>query len=344
MNKNLSEYQKNLNEYNKKLVQIKGQREKLSRKINDWKELSGQSLADEQKDTGSILDGHVLRDFSKQTYQLNKKKDNYQDVSGMKKASLMDFDRLTQLQADNLEDNLGQFNQIESDVNTKSRLAQLNQEHHEKKNKTVKALLGFSILALGFILLVASWKAGMINFLTFTAIFVAGLSAYMLYLVYSLNLFKTQTFAKAAMTDFEVLAKDVKNGVQIVRGEVAKGIFGAGGSVCPECPSGKKNQSKRPSLPIDDVDGGIVRNENAVWFTTNSAPPQKILPMEDSDIEEQVPRKMPGPKFNIRPNSCLLDWKKKKATGMPKPSYSDTSLGECIPWQFHGAARNQEPI
>lgn len=342
-NTKLNDYQKNLAEYNKTLAEIKGQRDQLSQKINDWKELSGQSLANEQKQTVNTLNGRVLRDFSKQTFQLNKQKNNYHDVSGMKKASLIDFDRVTQLQSDNLNNNLGQFHRIESDVNTKSRLAELNQEEHEKKNKTVKALLGFGVLALSFILLVASWRAEMINFLTFSAIFVAGMGAYLIYLVYYLNLFRAQTITKAAIADFEVLAEDVKNGVQIVRGDIARGIFG-NSPVCPECPSGKKSGSKKPSLPIDDMDGGIVRNDNAVWFSTNSAPPQKILPMDDSNIEEQIPRDMPGPKFDIRPNSCLLDWKKKKATGMPKPSYSDTSLGECIPWQFHGAARNQESI
>ena len=335
-----TEYQKNLNKYNKMISELKDNRAKISQKINNWNTSQGNTIADSQLDYQNKIGVGLFKKMMDSVSGLTTKGSNIDDVYGLKKTTIDDINRVTDLQGDELDLNLGTFRGIESDISTRSRLVELNQDAYLRKEKNITALKTFFILALIDILLLASWRTSRINGFTFTWSILGGLITYSIYLIWYLNIFGVKSFSEAAIQDFEILADDVKNGVKIVRGDIARGIFGQlPDANCPTCPSNGKSVQIIPSNGGNKEDE-IIKNDNAFWYYDGSLVPEKIVPMDSSMIDRQVQRgKIPKPRWEVRPNSCLLDWKKKRNTDLPKPSYSDTETGECIPWRFTGGSR-----
>ncbi len=323
-----------LSQYQILLNKLKGQRDSISQKIQSWSNLAGNTT---NSDTPDSLNNLTLRNASTSLHHLQQNLGDLSQISDLKKTGLTDVDKIFHLQNNQLNQNLHNFSQTQNDINTRSRLAQINQDSFIQKSKTTHALSVFAFLALGFILLISSWKAGLISFLTTSWIFIVAMSLYLAYLIYWLNLFKAQTITKAAITDFDILARDVKNGVFVLRGDINNALFGKQ-IPCPTCPPTNSTTNSNPPsnlLPSNDPDGAIIHNDNTTWFTTSASPPQKIVPLDDSMIDWEVKPngQIPSPTWDVRPNSCLLNWNKRQLTELPKPSYGDPNNdnGSCVP-------------
>jgi len=252
---------------------------------------------------------------------------NLHSVKLTQRAALNDYNKFIASKVGILDKQLNQFRDIESDISTRDRLVQINQDYYEKQQKTVSALIASFIVFLVLTRCITFYMGGTITFVTFSLIVFITLILYLVFLIYYLNLLGTQNVAVAVIQDVEILARDVKNGVYIVRQDVEKGLFGA--KHCPSCdkPGGGGNGDRKHNIS-DILDSGsgnnVVRNKNSFIYYDGSQPPQSIIPWDQPNNR----RRIPPPKWVLNPNQCLPG---SKPTDVPKPAFSNTDQGNCIP-------------
>jgi len=253
---------------------------------------------------------------------------NLRGVQDTQKTALHDYNKYISRKVNTLDRQLHQFRRIEGDISTKDRLVEINQAYYEKQQKIVSTLMVAFLLFLTLIRSVTYYMSNTISLTTFSLIIFSVLILFLLYLIYYLDILGVSTFASAAIQDFEILARDVKNGVYIVRQEVESGIFGK--KYCPSC---AKPHHKGGSGSITDIldngsgggsggGGGVVHNENSFVYYDGTEPPQSIIPWDKTNCRQGIP----PPKWELKPNKCIPDSRK---TAVQKPAYSDTEQDMC---------------
>lgn len=255
---------------------------------------------------------------------------NLQSVKLTQKNALNDYNKFITRKVNVLDNQLNQFRDIEGDISTRDRLVQINRDYYEKQQKIVSTLIASFIIFLVLIRTVTFYMSGTISLTTFSLILFITLILYLIFLIYYLNILGSKTLTDATIQDVEILARDVKNGVYIVRQDVEKGLFGA--KHCPSCdkPNGSGSGTGKDNI-ADILDNGtgstgnnVVRNKNSFIYYDGSQPPQSIIPWNKSNCHPGVP----PPKWTLNPNQCLPGSKK---TDVPKPAFSDTDQNNCIP-------------
>ncbi|GAG93547.1 unnamed protein product, partial [marine sediment metagenome] len=138
-------------------------------------------------------------------------------------------------------------------------------------------------------------------------------------MVWAFNFYSVKKFTKAAVQDFEILAKDIENGVYIVNKDISNAVFGKNQQTpCLSCP--KNGQPTSPSTPpssgphTSDTPTEIVQNDNTFWYYDGTSPPERIIPLEKKQRvwnvapdygSRSTKRYTPKPLWEIPPNNAL---------------------------------------
>jgi len=345
-------YEKDLKLYRDKIAELKGNRGKINQQISEFEtartgqDFNYRNQIDEVGGQKKKLNENLTKSLDK----LKQKQGNIHGVYQHKKTTLEDINKYQGYQKDYLERQLGTFMDIESNVSTRDRIVQINQEAYKKKNFRVHALIMFFVLVMLLIFPIVGFMSNMVSGSTLSMIMMAVISLYLIYIIWSLNILSVKKFGKAVVHDFDILAQDIKNGVYIIRGDISNKVFGKTHQVpCPECPSkgGDGGEDIRNITHHDAGEGGIIHNENSFWYYDGTSPPERIIPPtkngEKGIVWNAGPdmgsrdngRYTPDPKWTMKANSCLPGWQKKADSALPKPALSNTDRGACLPWDFN---------
>lgn len=192
---------------------------------------------------------------------------------------------------EHLKRQLKSLQDMQYDISTKNRITDMNNRAYEEKRKRVNQILVFFIFAGVAIIPLVAFLNGSLSRGYFGLIIFVLILLYLAYLLYISNVGEVKTIGQEVIRDFGILARDLDNGVYVVKQDIANTLFGQSyGVPCTGCPP----NSNQP-ININDTSNNnlnnydVVNNDNKFYYYDGSMPAYTIVPETKQKCEQQPP-------------------------------------------------------
>ena len=244
--------------------------------------------------------------IKKEAKRINQKVD---DILGIKRTDniLNKQSFLLELQNKNLNQQLDELQDIESQVATKSSLIRKNQRAYRLKSMKIHLLLVFFTVMAFLVFPLIAFLSGYLGFMTFIGIVTVVLVLYFIYTFYQLDTLNIKTFAKPAINELEEVGDAIYNEGKRLEKEWVN--FISEECECPEEEEDEEADEETSAIPLS-VPHDIPDNQGKYYYD-GSAPQQRIVP----GARKQACRSK---------NKFRIDWN-------VAPDYGNRSTGRFTP-------------
>lgn len=270
-----------------KLQKLKTENDRLIQEIQDFQRREeGIETKQEYQEWRNVVEDNELGNGLKRSLQQQLRAlvdDNIANRSLylQKRMTLDKYSQYLTNSNEHLKRQLRSLQDMQYDISTKNRKTEINTRAYEDKRRQINQIMVFFIFAGLAVIPLVAFLAGRLSRGYFGLIVLALLMIYLAYLFYVGDVGSVRSVGEEVIRDFGVLARDLDNGVYVVKQDIANSVFGKSYQVpCMGCPENGKN---KPATIGQTSDGSIlnydvINNDNAFYWEDGSAPAYTIVP------------------------------------------------------------------